>query len=1480
MSDKDKRAAERARLAAEKEAKKKAEEAEKKKLEQWYNQNSDDLDEAEIERQAMIELGLLPDPKKSNDGGLSAEEEAEIERQVMLEMGMNTKAPAKSESGLTAEEEAEIERQIMLEMGMAEEEAPKESESGLTAEEEAEIERQIMKEMGMSTSPPSKSSKPSKSIDVDLDEAALEALALAELEAETADADIERQVAAELGLGEDEDDLEYQIEVEAAKELGLPTPPRKNKKKPSSSGGLTKEEEEEIERQIMKEMGMDTSTSSSKKPSSGGLTKEEEEEIERQIMAEMGVSAPAKKSGGLSKEEEDDIERQVMLEMGITPPKKETKTTSSGLTKEEEEEIERMAMLELGIEPPPKKSSSSGLSKEEEDDIERQVMLEMGITPPPKKSKVVGDDPPKNNPWSSALKKKPGSDASRGGKSEVETSSGPNPFATLKKRGDTPVKGADPRNAPKKEEEKPAAFGGFKLKKATGGVALVEEPLQTNEDGVIAGFSVKLKKAPPKDDKPPPKKAEKPKEEVEDKPKKAAGGPPPPPPPPAVTAGGPPPPPPLPKVTAGGPPPPPPPPPVSAGGPPPPPPPPPVSAGGPPPPPPPPKVMGGPPPPPPAPPVLKHAPPKKDDDDEEVEEEEYEEDDDDDGPSGAPPPPPKFSSGGPPPPPKVMAGGPPPPPPPPPALGGGGGPPPPPPPPPALGGGPPPPPPPPKVMAGGPPPPPPPPPALGGAGGPPPPPPPPGGAGGPRPPPPPPPVMKGAPPPPPPPSGDAGDEDDDNYGGEGESDYVDPVELDPMLNPLNWEPLKLTEYTYAEEEEYTPLFTEPLNTESVLNIIAEREQMEEKFRKRREALSSLSSSELSDTDTDTSSLSSYDDYDQPMEEEFTSSNSSLISEELKALLSTGSWTLEQLLSDSDIILVLQYMQSEFSSVSKFFKTESTLHKLIDKILLEPTNKQDEKHTYIIPKVASDLLSSQILEIDEIIASNDDLIGRFFDYFDEPKINPQIATIVVKILNSISESETSKYIEFLKGNDQVIKSFLKHTYSSAASEFFSHLVKLEEFSSGTGIQQWLIDKKLVDKILNILYSDKSRHSEIVDLVGNILSSMKWDDPLLQEFFSEQIIEDFLDLMMNGDGMQAGCDIFNTLLRILAEADVECKTTHNAYGPVDQLPTIVQEIIKNLPALSQAVKGNNSIRLSSSGININVFGSCRLSVITLINSLLNLKYQEVMNEMLKKSDIFSVVVNMLFKFTSNSFCHSMVGKICLQMLEQIDTELVEEFLKKTNLATKILKSVEERDQMKFMPGKDENIAYLYLLLDKIVSLMSDFGFLRSVISDENSASWNKLVASRKSKLKRLADTEIPVDRSQPRGKIIVEDEVPFTFTKIESSTESGSSNSKSGGSDMDDENLTEEERRELEEFEASLKEKYKIDEDATAFLQEGDTDEVGDVNGDEDDLDKLLNGGDDDQPADVMDAIDDILSGNYDELVQDVDKLKKLSLDDFK
>jgi len=239
--------------------------------------------------------------------------------------------------------------------------------------------------------------------------------------------------------------------------------------------------------------------------------------------------------------------------------------------------------------------------------------------------------------------------------------------------------------------------------------------------------------------------------------------------------------------------------------------------------------------------------------------------------------------------------------------------------------------------------------------------------------------------------------------------------------------------------------------------------------------------------------------------------------------------------------------------------------------------------------------------------------------------------------------------------------------------------------------------------------------------------------------------------------------------------------------------------------------------------------------------------------------------MFIYDHNSFCNKLAEKISEIVLE-MSQDIVSEFLKKTELISKIVEAEEKKNKK---GGQSEYKEFMANCLNLISNKLEDLFEKNRKLSDEIlkgacGRGWNPMIRALRRLQRKLKQSEIPVDKSQPRGRLVVADEegFPTDNTSSTKSPQTGtrlskSEESKSKTKTINLDSITDEEL---------LKMDINLD--------------LNDLGSDENLDDLLAEEENPKQGEDVLSAIEAILDGGFDTVVLDKGRLQTLKMDDLK
>jgi len=356
--------------------------------------------------------------------------------------------------------------------------------------------------------------------------------------------------------------------------------------------------------------------------------------------------------------------------------------------------------------------------------------------------------------------------------------------------------------------------------------------------------------------------------------------------------------------------------------------------------------------------------------------------------------------------------------------------------------------------------------------------------------------------------------------------------------------------------------------------------------------------------------------------------------------------------------------------------------------------------------------------------------------------------------------------------------------------------------------------------------------------------------------------------NLSALQHGIPVVTKIIECLIRADKENASLHKPSDSLEDLPTLLRVILESVdPLITKFFSKEESKKFkSSAGRNLSIFGFIRLHLMRLIYTVFTLNYTHVTEYIIQKR--WHILAGCaMFIYDHNSFCNYYAEKIT-DMVLNMSEDIVIEFLKKTEIVPKIVDADE-----KYRKSQNDYKECMANCLNVVSNKLDDLFEKNKKMNDEllkgaTGRGWNAMMRALKRLQRKLKQTEIPVDKSQPRGKLVVADEEGFN---TESKT-SAAANTKP--------------TKKVEETKPSTKAKASKSIDLDAITDEDllkmDLDlDLNDLDSDPN-LDDLL--AEEEEPPekqeDVMSAIEAILDGGFDQVVMDKGKLQTLKMDDLK
>jgi len=162
--------------------------------------------------------------------------------------------------------------------------------------------------------------------------------------------------------------------------------------------------------------------------------------------------------------------------------------------------------------------------------------------------------------------------------------------------------------------------------------------------------------------------------------------------------------------------------------------------------------------------------------------------------------------------------------------------------------------------------------------------------------------------------------------------------------------------------------------------------------------------------------------------------------------------------------------------------------------------------------------------------------------------------------------------------------------------------------------------------------------------------------------------------------------------------------NPAAPLDELPPVVQLLVKNINTLCDLLKTPTKVTqiTMQSTLTVQSFGFHRLTLMEVLDNLLALNFDAVQTH-LADSNVFVFALDILFTFEHNNFCHRQVTRLLTFMLEHLGSEGHQKFLTKTRLPLRLVEA-EPKDKAAELSENSGNLRrqyrpYLYELANTL-------------------------------------------------------------------------------------------------------------------------------------------------------------------------------------
>ncbi|XP_076248326.1 phosphatase 6 regulatory subunit 1-like protein fmt isoform X2 [Calliopsis andreniformis] len=504
-------------------------------------------------------------------------------------------------------------------------------------------------------------------------------------------------------------------------------------------------------------------------------------------------------------------------------------------------------------------------------------------------------------------------------------------------------------------------------------------------------------------------------------------------------------------------------------------------------------------------------------------------------------------------------------------------------------------------------------------------------------------------------------------------------------------------------------------------------------------------------------------------------NNYVSSPHIEQLLNKEDVTLHEVMDDEDI---LQECKSQNKKLVEYLTRSDVMEELITLITEEPPMDMDERLRYKYPNIACELLTCNVLAMNEKLAGDDTLLAKLYSFIDtDQPLNPLLASFFSKTIGVLVARKADQnwysyqftclqVLEFLKSRQTCVDLLLQHLETSAIMDLVLKLVtQVEGNDMRQNILNWLDSQQLVQRLVKLLSpnSEPNKHTNAAQLLFEMIvvtrrnqrtSTDRTDpDPILNTLESEETVTLLLETILSGEKVESGITGgIQVLLKLLG------KKANNALNEGDD-SSIGEEVVDDkqlkisnaiLPYLEQLHKllidpPYKPPVKTTTGVLECPLGYTRIHVARLFTTLMatdNVKIYETLIEL----GTIQTLVDLFFKYTWNNFLHTQV-QLCLALAINCDFKDIKDIIYDTvfikcRLIERILEAWDKNDSKQ---NPENRIRQGYM--GHLINIAKDINdkqckegegldkFLEANLSPECLNKWKNFVNTELAKIRKL-------------------------------------------------------------------------------------------------------------------------------------------------
>ncbi|XP_059175019.1 serine/threonine-protein phosphatase 6 regulatory subunit 3-like isoform X2 [Physella acuta] len=518
----------------------------------------------------------------------------------------------------------------------------------------------------------------------------------------------------------------------------------------------------------------------------------------------------------------------------------------------------------------------------------------------------------------------------------------------------------------------------------------------------------------------------------------------------------------------------------------------------------------------------------------------------------------------------------------------------------------------------------------------------------------------------------------------------------------------------------------------------------------------------------------------------------LTSSHIDTLLDKEDVTLRELMDEDDI---LQECKAQNRKLVDFLIQPENMEEMVKLITVEPPMDVDEKIRFKYPNTACELLTSDVTQINEKLAGDEELVDKLYTFLEgEKPLNPLLASFFSKVMGLLITRKSDMIFEYLKAKPDFVGSLLLHIGTSAVMDLLLRLITcIESTDTRRAVIEWLNDQKIVEKLVDsiVVAKDEDIHcnaaQSLCDIVrlGREQFIQQHDssdpDPLLVTMEKEITVSKLLSNMFDSDKNESvlvnGLCVIHTLLEVRRQSsDINDQLPNGETDRYTQgINNVIAAIIPRLKDFHDLLVNPPKQRYSTMPTSVGTLdpplGNTRLQVAKLVTALVGANMHEVNVELASLGTI-QTLLNLYFKYEWNNFLHTQLEQCLLIILNngpiEIDGKhehplLIQLFIE-YNLIQRLLSEWEDNDQQQNAPsGKRRGfMGHLTKMANSIAALVekSENSLVKDQfngLSEDIRTKWEAFVAGSLAEVNKRNTIELM--RGHPLASSSEDDDADF-------------------------------------------------------------------------------------------------------------------------